>query len=145
MAFFELSTPRDMLEKTRREYQRLKQSWDIDNVFNFFVSANHIRDYIRKTNAVPQHVLNTFEHEQDIKDCADLCDKGKHLHLTKRPDPTTDTLYGNAIAGLAIAGEAIVGSEGVWALRSGDRVVPVEDLADRLMQKWNSFFEQHGL
>jgi hypothetical protein len=32
--FFELRTPRDMLEKARREYGRLTADFNIDNVFN---------------------------------------------------------------------------------------------------------------
>jgi hypothetical protein len=147
IAFFELRTPRDMLDKAHREHERIKQALNIDNVFNFFVTANHIRDYIRKTNSVPQSVLDTFSQDQDIKDCADLCDKGKHLRLTRhdRIDPATDTHRGSAIVGRAIVGRAIVGSAGRWAMSSGGRLVFVEELAERLMQKWDAFFAQHGL
>src|SRR5258708_3859170 len=116
--YFELRTPRDMLEKARREHARLLANFDIDNVFNFFVTAWHIQDYILKTNAVPQSKIETFVKDTDIQCARDLCDKGKHLTLTKRPDPITDLQYGNAVADFAIAGEAIAGSDGKWALRT---------------------------
>ena len=38
--FFDLSTPRDMLNKAVREhFSRLETDLSIDNVFNFFVTA----------------------------------------------------------------------------------------------------------
>jgi hypothetical protein len=92
MGFFELRTPRDMLEKAHREHKRLLESFDIDNLFNFFVTAYHVQDYVQKTNSVPPAPLDAFLQDQDLKDCRDLCDKGKHLTLTKRDDPTTSSL-----------------------------------------------------
>jgi hypothetical protein len=123
---------------------------DIDHVFNFFVTAYHIIDYVRKAEAVPQHFIDTFAADQDIKDCRDACDKGKHLKLTKpgRVDPDMDPQHGAAFAADAFATEAW--SRDAWnmgerALLSEDRVVPVEALADRVMKKWDTFFAEHGL
>ena len=87
MAYFELRTPRDMLDKARREHKRLTERVDIDNVFNFFVTAYHVKDYVEKKASVPQIALESFLADPDIKDCRDLCDKAKHLTLTKRSDP----------------------------------------------------------
>jgi hypothetical protein len=89
MAFFELRTPRDMFAKAEREFQRLQREFTIDNLFNFFVTACHIQDYVRKAASVPQFALEAFLADPDLKDCRDLCDKGKHLRLTQREDPTT--------------------------------------------------------
>lgn len=44
--FFELKSPRDMLEKARREFSRLRSDLNTDNVFNFFVTIHHIKDYV---------------------------------------------------------------------------------------------------
>lgn len=143
MAFFELRAPRDMLDKARREYQRLSERFDIDNLFNFVVTAYHISDYIRKTGAVAQGVLDTFLQDQDIKDCRDLCDKGKHLVLTKRSDPTTHVWSG--YVGGAPIGMLPIGGGGKWVLFTGDREVDVEWLAERVLTKWGAFFAAHGL
>jgi hypothetical protein len=59
----------------------LAAGFNIDNVFNFFVTAYHIQDYICKTGVVPQPALDAFLGDQDILDARDLCDKGKHLRL----------------------------------------------------------------
>ena len=143
MTFFELRTPRDMLEKAKREYNRLRQQFNIDNVFNFFVTAYHIHDYVLKTNAVPQVDLEQFAKDQDIRDCRDLCDKGKHLRLDKRADPST--IIWNGTIGGAPIGALPIGGGDKWVLFSGNREVDIEWLAERVLSKWESFFSAHGL
>ena len=145
LAYFELRTPRDMLEKARREHMRLDANFNIDNVFNFFVTAWHIQDYILRTNAVRQSIVEAFVKDADVQSARDLCDKGKHLSLTKRSDPTTEMHVGNAIPGLAIPGEAMPGSAGKWALRSENGVIHVDELAERVLAKWDCFFAEHKL
>ncbi|NOT20633.1 MAG: hypothetical protein HOP24_10265 [Sideroxydans sp.] len=143
MSLFELRTPRDMLEKARREHQRLAERFDIDNLFNFVVTAYHISDYIRKTGAVAQVALDTFLQDQDIKDCRDLCDKGKHLTLTKRSDPITHVWSG--CFGGAPFGVLPFGGGDKWVLFTGDREVDIKWLAERVLTKWELFFATHGL
>ncbi|MDH4260183.1 MAG: hypothetical protein OEW16_07745 [Gammaproteobacteria bacterium] len=132
-----------MLEKAKREYSRLKASFDIDNVFNFFVTANHIRDYIEKNKAVSHSDLEKFCSDQDLRDCRDLCDKAKHLRLTKRTDPATHKWSG-AIGGAPI-GAVPIGGGGTWELWSDGRTVNIESLADRVISKWEQFFLANGL
>jgi len=148
MSFFELQTPRHMLEKARREHGRLTDTFNIDNVFNFFVTANHIRDYIRKSAAVPQptrDALKAFLKDPDLATTQDLCDKGKHLHLTQRPDPSA---FRSAIGPLNTAPLNTIPlnhySE-VWTLHSGNRTFDVAALANRVIQKWETFFAANGL
>lgn len=101
MNFFELRSPRDVLEKARRELARLESELHIDHVFNFFVTAYHIRDYILKTSAVPQVDLEIFLKDPELQACRDLCDKGKHLKLKNRPDPNT-IIWNSTIGGAPI-------------------------------------------
>jgi hypothetical protein len=143
MGFFELRTPRDMLEKARREHTRLLERCDIDNIFNFFVTANHLRDYIQKAAAVSPTTLEAFLKDSDLKDCRDLCDKGKHLTLTKREDPSTNTMSG--CLGGAPLGAMALGSGTTWLLSSGGRSVDVQWLANRVLEKWDGFFTSNGL
>jgi hypothetical protein len=143
MAYFELRTPRDMLEKARREHQRLLKHFNIDNVFNFFVTAYHIRDYIIETKAVRQVYLERFLKDQDLKDCHDLCDKAKHLVLKKRPNPSAHIWSGEF--GGAPLGVLPFGGDGEWVLSIDGRDVDVELLADRVMRKWDIFFSEYDL
>ncbi len=144
MTFFELSTPRHMLEKAHREHARLCQSVDIDNVFNFLVTAHHIRDYVLELGSVPQSVVDTFYQDQDLKDCGDLCNKGKHVFLKRfRPDPSTRIMSSHV--GVGMVGEIMVGAGDTWFLETGGRKVDVERLAERILQKWEAFFVTHSL
>ena len=115
----------------RTPNRRLAESFDIDNLFNFVVTAYHISDYVRNTESVTQAVLDTFLQDQDIKDCRDLCDKGKHLTLTKRSNPTT-RIYSGCIGGAPL-GEIPFGGGDKWVLFTGDREVDVEWLAGRVL------------
>ena len=94
MAYFELRTPRDMLNKAERELQRLRGDRSIDNVFNFFVTAYHIQDYVRGAHSVPSEALRAFLADPDLKDCQALCHKGKHLHLKDHPQAMTTSVSG---------------------------------------------------
>ncbi len=153
MAFFELRTPQDILQKAKREHGRLKANFDIDNVFNFFVTANHIRDYIKKNDVVAQAVLEEFLKDQDMKDCCDLCDKAKHLRFTKRnrtdsskptrTDPLTHRWRG--AYGSTPFGVLPYGMNSEWELWYDDRKVNIKQLADRVIVKWDQFFSSHGL
>ena len=143
MTFFQLQTPRDMLEKTKREHARLSASFDIDHVFNFFVSAYHISDYIKKTNAVPQKIIDTFLSDADIQACHDLCDKGKHMRLTTRTDPQT-VIWSGCLGGAPL-GVLPLGGGDKWVVFVEDKQFDVEWLAQRVLDKWVTFFEQNGL
>ena len=143
MPFFELRTPKDMLEKSRREHERLVGDFNIDHLFNFFVTANHIRDYVCKSGLVDQCLLEEFMSNQDLRDCRDLCNQGKHLILTRRSNPTTTILSG-CIGGAPI-GVLPIGGGDKWVLLSEGREVDVQDLAQRVLEKWNNFFDIHHL
>lgn len=143
MAFFELRTPRDMLEKAKREYAKLQQQWDIDNVFNFFVTAWHIKDYIEGTEAVENTVLADFLADQDIKDCNYLCNKGKHLKLRNATNHIS-TIWNGCLNGAPLNAIEINGND-KWILINGDREVDTKWLAERVLAKWEKFFSTHGL
>ena len=73
--FFELQSPRDMLNKAKRENARLQADLNTDNVFNFFVTAHHIKDYARDAG-IPE---TQFPKGVDFQLCRKLCNMGKHL------------------------------------------------------------------
>lgn len=132
-----------MLEKARREYTRLSARIDVDNAFNFFVTAYHVKDYIEKNGAVPNAVVQDLYNEQDMRDCRDLCDKAKHLKLTKRPDPDTHK-WGGAV-GCAPIGTIPLGSAGDWELWSGGRQIKNIPLASRIILRLDRFFAENDL
>lgn len=68
MAFFEYTSPRQLWEKAARELVELNRELNANTVFNFFVTARRIRDYVEKTKSAPKHELDTFMSDQDLKD-----------------------------------------------------------------------------
>lgn len=145
--YFELRSPKDMLSKAQREYQRLTKSVNIDNIFNFFVTTYHIRDYIENTNFVEKSVIDDFFKDPELQICRDLCNKGKHLFLDNRAhDPALKTHIWKGCMGGAPLGTLPLGSYGKWVLFCGDgQEVAVESLARSVLVKWERFFEEHDL
>jgi len=132
-----------MLEKTKREHARMHANFDIDHVFNFFVSAYHISDYIKKTDAAPQINIDTFLRDADMHACRDLCNIGKHMHLTHRTDPQT-IIWSGCLDGAPL-GELMLDGGEKWVVFIGDKQFDVESLAERVLIKWEAFFVQHSL
>ena len=99
MGFFQLNTPKDMLEKAKRELTRLETADSIDHVYNFFVTAYHIVDYLE--GRLGELDVKAIKAEALIVSCKDACNKAKHMKLDpnkqpkkhKSPDVTTPTHY----------------------------------------------------
>lgn len=143
MPLFELRTSRDMFDKANREHSRLTQDFHIDHIFNFFVTAYHIQDYVRRSGRVAQSLLEEFLKDKDLKSCRDLCDQGKHFILTRRPDPSTQ-IYSSCFGGSPI-GALPIGGGNKWVLRTESGEVDVQELANRVLEKWGAFLEEHQL
>ena len=58
-----------MLEKAKRELARMEAEVHIDNVYNFYVTAYHIQDYVQKTNPSKIEELQNFLAQQDLTGC----------------------------------------------------------------------------
>src|SRR5450830_1279171 len=87
------NSPISIFSKMEREYERyLAEPFaeHSDHVVNFFISANHVYDYIKRYT--PQHQADAEQLRENIamQVCRDIADKAKHAVLTKRTDPNTD-------------------------------------------------------
>ncbi|MBU1214245.1 MAG: hypothetical protein KKF58_06375 [Gammaproteobacteria bacterium] len=146
MTFFAMRSPRDMFAKAQREHLRLMKVFDIDNLFNFFVTAYHIKDYVLHDGRIKQVALEEFLSDQDMRDCRDLCDKGKHLVLSKRSDPqTTHIHYSGCLGGAPLGAVPLGSSVDNWILTTEERSIDVQVLANSVINKWASFLEANGL
>jgi hypothetical protein len=91
--FFDLQTPRDLLRKLEREYDRWKADpWSVDLAWNFFVTAEHLPDWIyyqdmptsgmKRPDLLGGKKLRDFKHAQfETRICSHLANGGKHFHL----------------------------------------------------------------
>ena len=150
MGFFDFGTPQDMLDKAKRELKRLEDAAQPDeilsddfkdHVYNFFVSAYHIVDYLDeplKAQALAEDL---------ILRCGDAANKAKHMKLDpakqrkkdKRLDAKTPKHY-------AFAPGAPVERRVEWCITWPDgKSLEVVSFARDVIAKWEHFFASHGI
>ncbi|WP_321916702.1 hypothetical protein [Paraburkholderia sp. J11-2] len=143
MSFFELNTAGAMLAKARRELSRLEGEASIDHVYNLFTTAYHVIDYLKP-------VLSEVDHKSLLADpvirhCADVCNKAKHMVLTRgRPDPSTLSVSG-AIGGVPINSIAINASGKRWVRWPDGTELEVVQFARSVITRLEQIFAQHGV
>ena len=132
MGFFELGTAEKMLEKAKRELARLEDDVSIDPVFNFFVTAYHIADYL------DERLEEKVKKESWFRLCRDAGNKAKHMELTHSPDPEATKDYYLA-DGLGVQGVR-------WGIQWPDgEFREVVSFAREVIAKWEEFFVKHGI
>jgi len=94
--FFDLQTPRDLLRKLAREYDRWKADpGSVDLAWNFFVTAEHLPDWIyyqdmpttgqKRPDLLDDKTPGAFKHAHvETRICSHLANGGKHFHLRDR-------------------------------------------------------------
>ena len=77
MTFFELKTAQDLIEKAKTDFAALKESsGDSRLAFNFFVTVEHIPDWLgRRAEVKADPILRIVSH---------IANGGKHLTLTDK-------------------------------------------------------------
>jgi hypothetical protein len=89
--FFEMTTPAHLLHKLERDYEAWKQEpLNIDRAWNFFVTAEHLPDWLARTGSLSLGGLKitTFkQHTPLLRICSHLANGGKHF----RPSPKQHT------------------------------------------------------
>jgi hypothetical protein len=142
---FQLAGAPDMLAKARREHVRLRKRVDIDTVFNFLVTAHHIRDYVENCGMVSKQEVERFAQDHDVATCRDLANTGKHLRLMRHGRVTPPNRVKRSYVGAGMVGDMMVGAGERWLLESGSHTVDIVTFADRLIAKWESFFAKHSI
>ena len=146
--FFQLATPRDMLEKAKRERSRMNEGLNIDNIFNFFVTAFHVKDYVKEVHpALEKTVEDMVEGNEDFQMCRLLCHKGKHLNL-RPPNQAMRAEIGHrfgAIPGRMAFNTSAPNQGGSTTFTVNGKDINITNLADKIIQDWERFFADHGI
>jgi hypothetical protein len=89
--FFALTTPQDLLAKLRHDHRRLAAN-PIDSyaAFDFFVTANHMVDWIWPS-ATPKQQKENRRDEVIPRICEHLADGAKHFLLSRPHDAVAAT------------------------------------------------------
>jgi hypothetical protein len=146
MGFFQLNTPKDMLEKAKRELTRLETAdsmaeGSIDHVYNFFVTAYHIVDYL--DGRLAKADVDAIKAAPLILSCCDACNKAKHMRLTrKRPDVVTPTHYNFLVGGPPNTPDKSLERWIVWQDGTNLEVI---SFARIVIAKWDELFLKHGI
>lgn len=139
-----LGSSTDMLSKARRELARLRDDVNIDTVFNFFVTAYHVQDYLRAD--APRGDVDTLLADPDLVVCRSICNQGKHLKVDRKASPVGAKVSGRSgVVGIGVVGEMVVGAGILWDLTyDGTSHDPIS-LADRVLAKLEEFFVAHNI
>ena len=145
--FFEIASPRDLLAKAKRDYEKMKIDTSTDTIFNFFVTAYHIVDYVKALGTVPQTAIDTLYSDTDFRMCQFLCKKGKHIQL--RGNEPYEAKHVPAIQGgilgSFILGYDILGRTETFVIVDGTQELDVVKIGDDLIKKREDFFLSHGI
>jgi hypothetical protein len=143
--FFEYSTPRQILEKAKRDLQKLSEDTNIDSIFNFFVTAYHVVDYVKVLNTVPVDDIKALYEEPDFRKCRYICNKSKHRTLDKGDDEFITYKRPSAALGEFMLGESALGLGRAYFIIDEAEQVEVLDLGKRIIDRWEAFFNTHSI
>ncbi len=141
-----LGSSNDMLSKARRELARLRDDVNIDTVFNFFVTAYHVQDYLRTEAPNRAGDVDALLTDPDFVVCRSICNQGKHLRVDRKANPIGAKVSGRSgIIGIGVIGEVVIGAGIIWDLTyDGTSHDPIA-LAERVLAKLEQFFVAHGI
>ncbi len=145
------NTPRDLLEKLKRESARLEQKANGDNLFNFVTTAWHLgADWLRKG---PAKLSPTMEVDRLIlvknpllQICRDINNASKHFTLNYMP-ATTDiihhppAIFGEAVLGLSRFGD----TRGTYTFVAGNKEYDLDIWRAGVIQLYEVYFQKYGL
>jgi hypothetical protein len=141
-----------MLEKAKRERAKLSADLNIDNVFNFFVTAHHVRDYLIHAHGILESTVDAFVKSQPELDmCHFICNKGKHLTLkpTKKDPHRNKPAALSRVPGAAFNASAFnattFNAGSVLTFFVDGKKVDILSLAHRVLQEWEAFFVRHNV
>ena len=131
--FFGMSSPREMLDKAKRELSKMKSDLNPDTIFNFFVTTYHVMDYVKTATRVPSpSAIKDMYDDEDFKMCQFVCNQGKHSILR------TVTPYSAFADGPS-------GGDVIYEIVDGSNRAAVLHLGDKLIAKWEKFFLDNAI
>jgi hypothetical protein len=119
----------------------MKLELTTDTVFNFFVTAYHVMDYVKAQGKARKIEIDKMYADSDFEMGNFICNKGKHIQL-KKGDPYKTKYKPGATLGRANLGEIEFGAAESYVIVEGTVEVNVLDLSERLIAKWDARFGQ---
>lgn len=142
---FLLRTPTDMLEKAKRELVKLTDQTSPDTIFNFFVTAYHVMDYVKRLGTVSQTAIDNMYADPDFELCNLICNRGKHLILTRTPRQVTAAEIGGGGFNASAFNEYEFNASPEWKFFCDNVEIQPLQLAKSIIGKWEGFFHANGI
>jgi hypothetical protein len=140
-----ISSAGDMLAKAVHDLQDMRTGLNAYTVFNFFVTCYHVMDYVKALGTVDAAEVDRFSQDPDFDVARFLCNRGKHFELRAASHKESNQVLMGAVSGIARSGAVRSGEPVRWRLYiEGTEVRPI-DLADRLVLKWEQFFDSNQI
>ena len=144
--FFHLRYPQDLLGKLRRDYQRvLADPSDSCAAFDFFVTANHLPDWVWPSDRRAQRALRRTEPIPRV--CEHLADGAKHFLLERDHTGVLELLPEHGGVGLDRVDDScspplglVVRLDQEEARAVGSEMVAVATLAAAVLKYWERRF-----
>lgn len=142
--FFKI-TSRELLEKVKLDYEILVKDTNGYNIFNFFVTAYHLKDYIVNEFGLNENKdIRTFKNMQELLDLAGfIANKGKHFKVINKNYKTMETRFysGKHDGTMLFDGTHHYDGKVEYKVFYGeDKVKEVKELAKELLNCWKDFF-----
>jgi hypothetical protein len=133
----------DMLAKAQRELDRLRTELNAHTIFNFFVTAYHVMDYVKAESTVSKSAIDAMYKDPDFELAQFICNRGKHLVVKKTPKQEEHYAVG-AMGSRPMCSGPMAGGPS-WIFLCDGEVVDHLVLAEQVMQKWKKFFKDNGI
>ncbi|MGL4501839.1 MAG: hypothetical protein ACRCU2_22410 [Planktothrix sp.] len=154
-----LNNARDLLKKLERDANKLEDEVTSDNMFNFIVTAYHIKDWIKNDDNNTQDIRDKARDlpasEKIINRCQDIANASKHFTLNRdgqrfqiTSEVTSEQGFGvgrYSKGGFGKGEEEII----IKSLPTSDDPEGEEfnilDFKREVVKFWHKFFEENGL
>jgi hypothetical protein len=144
---FELKTPKDLLKKLQSDYERLKRNnVDMYAAFDFFVTAEHLLDWVYPGDANKQQRTQARQNEILLEVCSHIATGAKHFKVeAKQHKSVSDTermtrrggYFPSAYYGGPTVHTLVVELQGQAATNLGN-TISAFDLATKVLMHWET-------
>ena len=145
--FFEISSPRDLYDKAKGDFQIMTDETSTDTVFNYFVTTYHVMDYVKSLGTIPNDDIKQIYKDDDFKMCQYLCNKGKHFKLRSVEPYEAKHLpeVPGGVLGSFVLDSDQLGAKEKFVILDNGKEVNVMELGERLIKLWDKFFRDHNI
>lgn len=158
-----MSNSFEQFERVKRYLKRIENQdrdsteYD-DDLWSFFQNCHHLKDWIINDTDIPDEVkgietkvggnIEKFvSNNEELRICADLANRSKHLELTRNSREDAKVTNRNTRIYVPLVGSDSTGTstcEHIITLRDGSKRIAL-DVARKAVKAWESFLSENNL